>query len=408
MTDPITVSKLHQEFGSAFFIFDEDAYLRNLEELKQAFQKEYANVKIAYSFKTNYMPRICQLARQSGALAEVVSAMEYELALRVGYSPQEIVFNGPIKTREVLFRAFDEGATVHFDSEYEIDLLEDYCKNRPENQVRCAIRCNFIIADEPLTRFGINAEDDSIVEAYERLFSIESCHAAGIHCHFSTSGRSLTSYAERTKKIIATAKKVFAGRKFEFLDIGGGFFGKMPQELLERFPCKVPTYADYAKVVGGEMKKSFPDQDVQLVLEPGTMVVADTMKFYCQVNHIKHVGEKLFVIVDGSIHNIKPNGKSNIFPSMHVIPMGLAETTIVENADICGYTCIEDDVLASGFSGPIAQGDFIAFDNVGSYSTMYKPPFIKPQPAILSKSGDQYSLIKRAESIDDIFSTYAF
>lgn len=230
----------------------------------------------------------------------------------------------------------------------------------------------------------------------------------GIHCHFSTSGRSLESYAERARKIIATSKKVFAGRKLEFIDIGGGYFGKMPRELLERFPCKVPTYAEYAEVIGSEMKRNFPDEDVQLILEPGTMVVADTMKFYCQVNHVKHVGGKPFVVVPGSIHNIKPNGKSSIFPSMHVIPMSLGESEDLVDADICGYTCIEDDVLASGFNGRLAPGDFLAFDNVGSYSTMYKPPFIKAQPAMLAKRGDEYPVIKREETIDDIFQTYAF
>jgi len=409
MTDPEIVAKLAEEYGSAFFIFDEEGYLQNLHELRETFKGQYANLALGYSFKTNYMPRICQLARQAGVLAEVVSEMEYDLALRIGYASEQIIFNGPIKTKEVLFRAFDGGSTVNFDSLSEIEILEQYLRsNDPRTPVRCAVRCNFRIAGEQLTRFGINAEDDSIVDAYERLFALEGCAPVGIHCHFSTSNRSLESYTERAQKLIATANKIFAGRKIEFIDIGGGYFGKMPQALLDRFPCKVPTYAEYAEVIGGEMKRNFPDEDVQLILEPGTMVVADTMKFYCQVNHVKPIGDKPFVVVQGSIHNIKPNGKSRIFPSMHVIPMGLGEPEDLMDADICGYTCIEDDVLASGFSGLLAQGDFLAFDNVGAYSTMYKPPFIKPQPVMLSKHGDKYSVIKREETIHDIFRTYKF
>lgn len=409
MTDPETVAKLAEQYGSAFFIFDEESYLQNLRDLNEAFTEEYANIALGYSFKTNYMPRICQLARQSGVLAEVVSELEYDLALQVGYSSEQIIFNGPIKTKEVLFRAFDGGSTVHFDSEAEIDILEQYLRSEnPRTPVRCAIRCNFRIDGEQLTRFGINAEDDSILEAYDRLFALEGCAPVGIHCHFSTSGRSLESYAERARKIIATSKRVFAGRRLEYIDIGGGYFGKMPQALLERFPCKVPTYAEYAEVVGGEMKRNFPDEDVQLILEPGTMVVADTMKFYCQVSHVKHIGEKPFAVVHGSIHNIKPNGKSSIFPSIHIVPMGLDEPEHLVDADICGYTCIEEDVLASGYNGSIARGDFLAFDNVGSYSTMYKPPFIKGQPTILAKRGNDYSVVKREETIDDIFQTYVF
>ena len=63
-----------------------------------------------------------------------------------------------------------------------------------------------------------------------------------------------------------------------------------------------------------------------------------------------------------------------------------------------------------GVQRQLAVGDFIAFDDVGSYSVVMKPPFILPNVAIVEPLADglDYKLIKRRETFDDIFHTYTF
>lgn len=403
-----TINKLESKYGDSFYIFDENRYATNIQEVRSAFKKIYNNIGIAYSFKTNYIPRVCKLALEQDLIAEVVSEMEYEHALRLGFPADQIIFNGPVKPRNILFRAFENGSVVHFDSETEIDYLEEYLSGSSKKPVRCALRCNFDLVGEEISRFGFYAEDESIEEVYERLFQLDGCEPVGIHCHYQTSTKSLESFIERTRKIIAVVKKVYKGRKCEYIDIGGGFFGKMPAELKEQFACKIPAYDEYAAVIGSEFKKNFPEQVVRLIIEPGTMLVADTIKFYCAVNNVKFIRDKAFVVTHGSLHNIKPCGRSRILPSLKVIPMGKGKRYHVESADITGYTCVDDDVLAYDFYGDIAVGDFLEFSNVGAYSMMYKPPFIKGQPVILSKKDGHFSVIKNNETIDNIFSTYIF
>lgn len=403
------LAELAEEHGPAFFILEEQVFRKNLRDLRAAFEQEYAAPVIGYSFKTNYTPRICTLALEEGAKAEVVSEMEYDLALRVGFSPEQIIFNGPLKPRETLWRALSQGATVHVDSFQEIDLIEEYLQQNDARPVECGVRCNFPIPGQNETRFGISAEYGDVDEAFARLFRLHGCTPVGVHCHFSTSDRSLESYAARVQKVIDVAQRVFSSdHPCRYIDIGGGFFGRMPQALMDQFPHSIPSYAEYAAVVGERMRAAFPSRDVELVIEPGTMVVADTMKFFCAVDNIKYVGTKAYVTVYGSLHNIKPTGRSRIFPSMSVVHMGEADPVELQDADICGYTCIEDDILASGFQGAIAPGDLLVFDNVGAYSTMYKPPFIRAQPAILGWNGTEVSLVKREERSSDIFATYAF
>ena len=65
--------------------------------------------------------------------------------------------------------------------------------------------------------------------------------------------------------------------------------------------------------------------------------------------------------------------------------------------------------MYEGFNGEIAVGDIVQFRNVGSYSNVFKPPFILPNCAMvqINEKGEN-ELIKQKESIDDIFRTYVF
>ena len=56
---------------------------------------------------------------------------------------------------------------------------------------------------------------------------------------------------------------------------------------------------------------------------------------------------------------------------------------IAGGIDVVGYTCMENDVLFRGFEGAIGAGDYAVFDNVGAYTNVLRPPFIRECPAIL-------------------------
>jgi diaminopimelate decarboxylase len=81
---------------------------------------------------------------------------------------------------------------------------------------------------------------------------------------------------------------------------------------------------------------------------------------------------------------------------------------LIGQSDLVGYTCMEHDCLYKEYQGEIAIGDYIVFDNVGAYTTVFKPPFIRSSPPIISYDSvaDEYELIKRRESFQDMFSTY--
>jgi diaminopimelate decarboxylase len=132
------------------------------------------------------------------------------------------------------------------------------------------------------------------------------------------------------------------------------------------------------------------------------------MKFVTKVIGIKSIRSKKFALVSGSVHNIKPtlhnkNLPISIFPN-HQHTAEKDEGLV----DIVGYTCMEHDCLYHEYDHPIAVGDFVVFDNVGAYTIVMKPPFIRPSPPIIGYdlTSGEIEIIRRRENRSDMFSTY--
>ncbi|NBS89878.1 diaminopimelate decarboxylase, partial [bacterium] len=114
--DGVAVSDLIKQHGSPLYVFSESNLRESYRELHKAFSSRYADVQLAWSYKTNYLKAICAVFHQEGAIAEVVSDFEYEKARAMGIPGSDIIFNGPYKQPEALERAVNEGAKIQIDN----------------------------------------------------------------------------------------------------------------------------------------------------------------------------------------------------------------------------------------------------------------------------------------------------
>ena len=180
----------------------------------------------------------------------------------------------------------------------------------------------------------------------------------------------------------------------------------MADSLKAQFTNEIPCYMDYAKAAATVFADYFANRDVkpELLIEPGSAVVGDCMKFVGTVKTIKDVRGKKFATVLGSQKNISMSG---VNPPMEVIAMG-NEQAEYDNLDFVGFTCIEGDVLYRNYQGKLAKNDAIVISNCGSYSLVMKPPFILPNFPVLDICGEHTEVIKRGEVFDDLFHTFAF
>ncbi len=396
---------LTERFGRSFYILDTVRFTENFNSLKNEFCKIYPNMNIAYSYKTNYIPRLCKIVDSLGGYAEVVSDMEYELALRIGVLPERIMFNGPYKNPQAVEKLLLSGGTVNLDNIEEMKVISDIAARNPEKELSLGIRCNFVIGDGVVSRFGFDVEGEDFKEIIAFIRENKNLKLKGIHCHFAS--RAIDYWPARADKALELFENYGDGT-VGHIDLGGGIYGKMSESLKAQFSAHIPEFSEYANAVATKFSEYFTDDfKPTLFVEPGTALAGDAMFFACPVTSIKTVGKKPIATLLGSMYNINPTlNKKN--PPLEIISMG-GEKARYSGLDFGGFTCIESDYLYRDFEGELAVGDYAVFGNVGSYSVVLKPPFILPNFAVLDlDAAEDEILVKRPENFDDIFHTYTF
>lgn len=394
------IENLRNKYGEAFYLLDSEKFKTNFLELKKTFTSIYPNFNIAYSYKTNYTPKLCKIVNELGGYAEVVSEMEAELAIRCGVDPSHIIWNGPIKNPEKLKEYLLKGVTVNIDSISEAEYIREIAL-KAERTLNVGIRCNYDVKDGVVSRFGFDIDSDEFSKCLNIVTKTINLHFVNFQCHFAK--RQVEYWPARAKGMIKLIDRI--GVIPERIDIGGGLFGKMEDSLKAQFSSVIPDYKDYAEAAATVFADYFKDRDEtpELIIEPGSAVVGDCMKFIGTVKTIKNVRGKYMASVLGSQKNISMSG---VNPPMEVIHM--SEGKSYTGLDFVGFTCIEGDVLYKNYSGNLSVDDAIVISNCGSYSLVMKPPFILPNFPVLDICESEIEVIKRAETFEDIFHTFNF
>ncbi len=393
---------LRAEYGEAFYLLDSAQFRKNFAELKAVFNDIYPKWNIAYSYKTNYTPKLCKIVNELGGYAEVVSEMELEIAKRVGCKMERVIWNGPIKNVPIMEQFLLDGGTINIDSIEELEQVKDIHNRHADKLINVGIRCNYDVNDGVVSRFGFDIDGAEFMEAVKFATTTENVKFINFQCHFAK--RQIVYWPARAKGMVDLIDRL--GIIPERIDIGGGLFGKMADSLRVQFSCEIPDYEAYAEAAAKVFADYFADKDVkpELLIEPGSAVVGDCMKFIGTVKTIKNVRGKWIATVLGSQKNISMTG---INPPMEVISMG-GEQKDYKDLDFVGFTCIEGDVLYHNYTGKLAHQDAIVISNCGSYSLVMKPPFILPNFPVLDISEGKTEVIKRAENFDDLFHTFNF
>lgn len=399
------IDSLVEKFGCPLYLFDEQSFIDNYNDLTNTFQSIYPKYIPSFSYKTNYTPYICNLVKRLGGYAEVVSGMEYHIARKIGYDYSSIIFNGPDKGKQGI-EAVKNGSIVNVDSITELVSLVDSLKNSPE-LYEIGLRINLDIGQSFVSRFGM--DEDDVSKAFSIVSDVDNLKIVGLHCHISRC-RDLDAWKKRTNFMLDVTDHYFQNELPQYIDLGSGMFGKMDDELASQFNY-VPTYNQYSKVTADIIAEHYKDVNNDdkpyLFTEPGTTLINKYIDFIGRVDVIKKIRDKFFVGLNCSEHNLGETCLLKKLP-LRVIRSD-SEPVMVKNADFVGYTCLEQDVMYKDYEGQIGVDDYIQFGNVGGYSNVYKPPFIKPNCVMIVLDKNKNSkCIKKAESYNDILLTYVF
>src|ERR1051325_150188 len=117
--------ELIRKHGSPLFVFSGPRVKSNIERLRAAARSVEHPIRFFYASKANSNLAVLKLVLESGIDVEVNSGGELFKALRVGFRPDQIIFNGTSKSDSEINDAVRAGLyAINVDSIYEIDLVE--------------------------------------------------------------------------------------------------------------------------------------------------------------------------------------------------------------------------------------------------------------------------------------------
>ncbi|WP_028925032.1 alanine racemase [Pseudonocardia acaciae] len=393
--DRTAAAALGAAHGWPFYLADLGRLRANIAGLQSALAATVAKREVGYSFKTNYLAAFIAEARACGVAAEVVSELEFDYALDLGYSGSEVVVNGPVKSPAFLARCLRAGAVVNVDSMEELRAVADL---RPSGAAQVGIRVPAGVRGAR-SRFGIDTNDPATRAEVRRMLATRAVQIDGIHCHTAVA-RSAESFGTRLRTIAETFDSLRPGVRPDFLDVGGGMMSAVPEDIALQLSFPVETYADYAEALGRELHSFYGNDQPRLIVEPGMGLLADTMSLYAPVVSVKRGPSHTVAVVMASVLDVKPL-RGAIEPSIRVVRADGGIDS--ESVEVTGNTCMEIDVLHNALEvtgPPLRAGDILEIRNVGAYSISLRPNFIEPAPAVLALGPEPEVLRPRMTAAD--------
>jgi len=292
---------LANRFDTPLFVFSEPRIRRNIERLKRAERGIGCRLKICYAAKANSNMAILRAVKDAGGDLEVNSGGELFKALKIGFRPRQIIFNGTSKTEIELAEAIGAGIyAVQADSVYEIELIERVAR-RLNKRANVSLRLVPEIETDTLhglqtalltSKFGMMP--DEALAAFRRWKpDDEFLNLCGIHLHIGSQNPSSKPYAEALKTLFENLLLIFneTEHRLSHLNLGGGFpvnylrdessVKNFSNEQRDFFAADLEpgeVLAEAWKTVVETAKAAKAEhllENIELLVEPGRSVIAD-------------------------------------------------------------------------------------------------------------------------------------
>ncbi len=421
---------LAERFGTPLSVISEDHLRRNARRFARALRAAWPEgpSRALPSIKANYTLALRCALTQEGLGCDVFGPAELHAALAGGVPPELISVNGTGKSRALVEHAVTIGARVTLDSVREIDLVRAVVRDlgRPA-QVRFRMRPSYlelqqrsdfsegsVYATAQEYKPGIPTEE--LMAAGREAVAAPELDVLGLMSHLGRHRNDLETwraYAASAGETVAELVEAWDGWQPRELDLGGGYAApRDPNAWVYGGDISrplAPAIEHVAEALASGLRAGIagrvPLTGVTLEVEPGRALHADTGIHLTRVVNLKQQREPLpwrwvetdtteMFLLDLLVEHCR-------FPVVAATRMGEA---LAGPVDVVGCSC-GFDVLAHQVRLPAVElGDTLAFLDTGAYEDACAANFnALPRPAILLVSGDGAEIVRRAETIEDVF-----
>jgi diaminopimelate decarboxylase len=358
----VPVATIAQKFGTPTYVYDRAMIERRIHDLA-------GFPKIRFAQKANSNIAILALMRKHGVVVDATTIGEVYRAQKAGYSPSDVVYTSDIFDRPTLDFVRDNPVGINAGSS---DMIQQLGTVSPGRKVTLRINPGFGHGHSQKTNTGGEGSKHGIWhEELPRCLELareSNIKIAGIHMHIG-SGTDFEHLSQVCSSMERAA--LLAREHLEVISAGGGL--PTPYRPDDK-PLDVARYTQLWLATQKKISQTL-GRPIELEVEPGRYLVAESGYLVAEIRAIKHQGSKTYYVLNAGFNNL---ARPIMYGSYHPISISPADgRAMPENCDaaVAGPLCESGDIFTQAEGGyvetrslPAAKvGDYLTLHCAGAY-----------------------------------------
>ena len=393
--EKISATNLTKKIQTPFYCYSFSQLKENFNNFNKAFKS--ISPLICFSVKSNANLTILKELKKMGSGADVVSAGELLKASKAGINNKKIVFSGVGKTKEEIELAIKKRVLlINIESENEAKVINNISK-KLSKITSVGIRLNPNVTGKTNKKISTGDKNDKFGLGYKDFLNLckmikkmKNLRLDGLSVHIGSQITNIQPF----KQVLNVINKLINESKvnFKFIDLGGGM------GISYKKKDKGLDLNQYAKLVKNFVK----NKNVQIIFEPGRVIVGNTAVLISKIIYIKRSNNKYFIILDAGMNDLM---RPALYDAYHqIIPIIKNKKRITQNIEFVGPICESSDkfLKQKNFS-QIKEGDYIAITDVGAYGSSLSSNYnTRPLISEILVDNSNYRLIKKKQSLKNL------
>jgi len=395
--DGVDLQAIADREGTPVYVYSAALIRERFRALDEAFAG-YPHA-LHYALKANSGLAIGRLLQQLGSAADANSIWEIDVARRMGFAPQDIVFTGVGKSPAELEQAAPLGLkAINVESAGELARVEAIAA-RLGRPARVAVSINpdidakshpHISTGLKINKFGVPV--DAARELFATLSGRPLLKLVAVHVHIGSQVTSVEPLRGAARFVAEMALELRRqGVELEYVDVGGGLGISYDGSPVLGAREYVEAIVDAVRPTG-----------LPIVLEPGRSIIGPAGVLLARVIDLKPrnaVSE--FAVIDAGMTELMRPALYNAYHRIE--PVQAADGTI-RQYEIVGPVCESSDVVGRDrYLGPLAIGDLLAIGDAGAYGAAMASNYNRrPLPAEVMVDAGRWDIIRRRQTVDDM------
>ncbi len=407
--DLALIHKIAADYGTPVWVYEAETIRARIAALKA-----FDTIRFAQKACSN--THILRLMRELGVAVDAVSPGEITRALAAGFSSKqgksEIVFTADLATEETLALVIANEIPMNAGS---IDMLHQLGEKAPGHRVWLRINPGFGHGHSNKTNTGGEHSKHGIwhsdLPAALAVIAHYGLKLVGLHMHIG-SGVDYSHLQQVCGAMVDLVKR--AGQDIEAISAGGGL------SIPYREDDPVIDTAHYFGLWDAARKavEAHLGHAVNLEIEPGRYLVAESGLLLTEVRATKDVGNNHFVLVDAGFTELVRPSMYGSYHAISIVPRDGSDvsTRPLRDTVVAGPLCESGDVFTQGEGGivetrplPAAHvGDLLVLHDTGAYGAAMSSTYnSRPLIAEVLIEGCTTRLIRRNQTMAELLALEA-